>query len=108
MDDAFLVCEPDDLGNLPKQVEPLVECQQSVPQRQKMIEPHELRIVLKNECRSEFVFGKSFTAENTGMLQRLQQDRFSPGRTFNRLSLFLGSTGAYVIDSNSSLDVLQR
>ena len=102
-----LMGESDDLGELPDQVQPLVQPESLVPFGQEMIQPHHQGIMLEDQSRTEFVLRVSLAAKNARMLQRLQQLGLAMSRTFDGVAFVLTGSRSDVVDADATANALQ-
>ena len=87
MDDFLVVREFHDLGDLPHQVEALIHAEGVAPLSEEVIEPDRQGVVLEDEGGSQLVLGEAVDAEDTRVVECLEELKFAAAR---RVEVFLG------------------
>ena len=64
--------------------------------------------MLEDQCWTEFVFGESFAAEYSRVMEHFQQFGFASGCPLDGLTLVGRSAHTYVVDANATSNAFER
>src|SRR4051794_35425959 len=93
--------EADHLGDLPHQIEAVVDTEVVLALGEEVVEPDLERVVLEDERRPEFVLGESVDAQDPGMLERLEDLELAERRPLDLLAILLRALAPNMVEPHT-------
>ena len=109
MDHSFAVSIADGIGDLPQDVESLLRCQLVAVGGEVVVEANGSGVgVAKQQRRAKFMLLVLQHGEDVGMVERLDDLKFTGCRSFAPLPFFFGVCLGHRVLANSTMDILER